>query len=221
MTESWEFGDDPEMTPQGFPWPPPEDGPILPAFAAAWKGATFDPGRFFAGTPRDRGTGPALLYYLSIGILVAGATLFWDSLPFYAGSAMSESWADLGYGTVSPLVRFLLAPAFLLAGLFLSSGVVHVLLLIFSGAEHGYGTTLRVFCYANSPTLFGIVPIVGTLVGAVWSLAISIIGLREAHETDGWKAALAVLIPVVGSMLLFAILAFAAIIATGTLLPTG
>ena len=224
MSESWEFADDSELTPEpGFPWPPPEDGPILTAFAATWKGATLDPARFFAGTPREQGTGAALLYYLAIGFLVAGATLFWDSIPFLAGAGMAgDSWAaELGYGTISPLVRFLLAPAFLMAGLFLSGGVVHLLLLIFGGANHGFGTTLRVFCYGNSPTIFGVVPIVGTLIGGVWSLVVSIIGLREAHETEGWKAALAVLIPVVGSILLFAFLAFAAFIAAGDLLPAG
>jgi hypothetical protein len=223
MTESWEFGEDSEYTPgPGFPWPPAEDDPVSTAFGATWKGATFDPSRFFALTPRDRGTGPALLYYLAIGILVAGATLFWDSMPFLAGGTAAETWAsDLGYGAVSPLVRFLLAPVFLLGGLFVSAGVIHVLLLVFGGATHGFGTTVRVFCYANSPTIFGVVPIVGTLVGGIWSLVIGIIGLREAHETETWKAVLAVLVPLLLSMILFMVVAFAAFMTAGTVMPSG
>ncbi len=224
MTESWEFGEGSERTPgPGFPWPPEEGEPILTAFGATWKGATFDPSRFFALTPREHGTGPALLYYLAIGILVAGATLFWDSIPFLAGAGMAGDGltAGLGYGAVSPLVRFLLAPLFLLGGLFLTAGVIHVLLLMFGGATHGFGTTVRVFCYANSPTIFGVVPIVGTLVGGIWSLVIGIIGLRVAHETDSWKAALAVLIPIILSVILFMFVAFAAFMAAGSVIPSG
>jgi hypothetical protein len=224
MSETWEFGDESQPTSEpSFPWPPHEGAPILAAFGATWKGATFDPGRFFRSTPRERGTGAAILYYLAIGFLVAGATLFWDSIPSLTGGDMVEqSWtSELGYGAFSPLVRFLLAPMFLLGGLFLSAGVVHVLLLMFGGATHGFGTTVRVFCYANSPTIFGIVPLVGTLVGAIWSLVVSIIGLREAHETDGWKAVLAVLIPLVISVVFFMFVAVAAFMATGSLFPTG
>jgi len=223
MSESWEFVEDSEQAPgPAFPWPPPEDAPVLPAFGATWKGATFDPGRFFAATPRDRGTGAAILFYLAVGILVAGATLFWDSVPFFADNAMEDAWAsDFGYLGLSPLVRFLLAPAVLMAGLYISAGVVHVLLLMFGGATHGFGTTVRTFCYANSPTLFGVVPIVGTLVGAAWSLVLTIIGLRTAHETETWKAVLAVLIPLVISVGFFMFLMFAAFMAVGGLAPPG
>ncbi|NIP82199.1 MAG: hypothetical protein GWM90_24450, partial [Gemmatimonadetes bacterium] len=61
MTESWEFDTEQARTPDRFPWPPSEEGPILTAFAATWKGATFDPGGFFSRTPREGGTGAALL----------------------------------------------------------------------------------------------------------------------------------------------------------------
>ena len=220
MSESWEFGENDEMTPSGFPWPPPEDGPILTAFAATWKGATFDPGRFFAETPRDQGTGPAVLYYLIIGIMVAGATLFWDSMPFVTQGMGDDPLTQLGYGGVSPLVRFLLAPAILLFGLLVNAAVVHVLLLIFNGADHGFGTTVRVFCYSYSPSIFGVVPLLGTLVGGIWAVVLAIIGLREAHEAKAWKPAVAVLLPLVATIILFT-LVFVAVFMTGNALPAG
>ena len=222
MTESWEFDTEQALTPDRFPWPPSEEGPILTAFAATWKGATFDPGSFFARTPRDGGTGAALLYYLAIGILVAGATLFWDTMPFMAGAGPQETWAaELGYGSVSPLVRFLLAPAILLFAVAISSGVVHLLLLIFNGAAHGFGTTVRVFCYAYSPAIFGVVPLLGGLIGGIWSVVLVIIGLREAHETDAWKTVAAVLLPLAGAIILLFMMMFAAFMAAGTFLPAG
>lgn len=204
MSETWEYGEDRDLVPEGFPWPPPDDGPILAAFGAAWKGATFDPGNFFRQTPRDGGTGAALIYFLAIGILLAGATLFWDSMSFFAGTGAQETLAaEWGYPTVSPMVRFLLAPGLLLLSLFVSAGVVHVLLLIFDGAAGGFGTTVRVFCYGYSPAIFGVVPILGTLVGSIWSVVVVIIGLREAHQADAWKPVVAVLVPFVGLLVLF------------------
>lgn len=224
MTETWEYGGDSEPVPQtGFPWPPPEDGPIFPALGATWKGATFDPGRFFAGTPREGGTGAALVYYLVIGILVAGAALFWQSMTFMGTPATSQSamMAELGVEALNPLVEFLLAPAVLLIVLFVSAGVVHLLLLVFDGASHGFGTTVRVFCYAYSPAIFGVIPYIGALVGGIWSLVLVIIGLREAHEAAAWKPVVAVLVPFIGLMILLFLMFVAVVLTAGGALQPG
>lgn len=222
MTETWEYGSERELkTESGFPWPPSEEGPILTALAATWKGATFDPGRFFAATPRDRGTGAALVFYLALGILVAGVTLFWSSMAVLGTAGEPSFMADLGLEPLNPLVRFLLSPLILLFALFLSAGVVHVLLLIFDGATHGFGTTVRVFCYAYSPAIFGVVPIIGPLVGGIWSVVLAIIGLREAHEAAAWKPAVAVLVPFLGAVLLAFLMFFVLAMAVGGALPTG
>lgn len=222
MTETWEYGSEGELEKEtGFPWPPSEEGPILTALAATWKGATFDPGRFFADTPRDRGTGAALVYYLGLGILVAGATLFWSSMAVLGTAGEPSFMAGLGIQPLNPIVRFLLAPAILIFALFFSAGVVHVLLLIFDGAAHGFGTTVRVFCYAYSPALFGVVPIIGPLVGGIWSVVLSIIGLREAHEAAAWKPAVAVLVPFLAGLLLVFLMFFTLAMAVGGALPSG
>lgn len=222
MRETWEYADDPTPAPANaatpFPWPPPENGPILAALGTTWKGATFDPARFFARTPRNEGTGAALVYYLALGILVAGTTLFWNSLDIMGRRAGAESVLP-GLVQISPLVQFLLAPALLLTALFVSAGVVHVLLLIFDGASNGFATTLRVFCYAYSPALFGIVPVPGALIGSIWSVVLAIIGLREAHEAAAWKPAVAVLVPVAGAVILLVMTALALVLALGGVVP--
>lgn len=216
MTDAWSYGEAAE--PRHFPWPPPEDGSALAAFGETWKGATLDPGAFFRRMPRPQGAGPAVLYYLIIGILVAGVGLFWDLTGVFTGAAGDEALAaELGIGTVDPLVGFLLSPLVLLIGLLLTAGVTHIVLLMFGGARNGFATTLRVFCFAYSPMIFGVVPVLGTLVGMIWMVVVSIIGLREAHQTDGWRAAVAVLLPFVLLMgLLF--LAFLFIAAAGAAL---
>lgn len=223
MSDSWEYGEaaGPTEVDRAFPWPPPEDGQLLASFGQTWKSATFRPTPFFSRIPRDQGTGAALLYYLIIVVLVAGATLFWDSFSLFAGSFEEGGLAsELGLEAIDPLTSFLMTPAVLLAMLFVAAGFTHLILKLFGGARHGFGTTVRVFCYAYSPGLFGIVPLLGGLVGSIWMVVLLVIGLREAHATDGWKAALAVLLPFALLMGLM-VLAFMVLVATGAAIMGG
>jgi hypothetical protein len=192
MSELWRH--DEVEVPRAFPWPPPEDGSILGAFGDTWKGASLEPTAFFSRLPRTGGTGAAVVYYLAVGMLVAGATLFWQSL---GATGMEQGpLAELGLGgDDNPLLGFLFAPAYLLLGLVLAGGVIHVLLLVVGGATHGFGTTLRVLCYAYSPQILGVIPMVGAIVGTIWMLVVAVIGLRSAHETETWRPVLAVLLP--------------------------
>jgi hypothetical protein len=215
MSERWEYGDVAEAPADpGFPWPPAGGESAIGAFGQTWKSATLDPGPFYRRVPRDGGTGVAVLYYLIIGVLVAGANLFWNSLSLAAGRPGDGGLAaELGIQAIHPVVGFLLTPAALLFMLGLSAAVVHMILSLFDGTRHGFGTTVRVFCYAYSPGLLGVIPWIGGLIGSVWMLVLLIIGLREAHETDGWKTAVAVLLPFVlllGLMIFSVLLMFAA-----------
>lgn len=206
MTESWEYGaaagevdagdanNGEGGSRRGFPWPPSEDEPILGSFAETWKRSTFEPGTFFDRVPRTGGTGAAIVYYLVLVVVVAGASLFWDSLALF-GAPLDETALDMGMDSISPIVSFLLTPGILLVMLFVSAAITHGILSLFNGGRHGFGTTVRVFCYAYSPGLFGVVPLLGGLVGSVWMVVLLIIGLREAHETETWKSAVSVLLP--------------------------
>lgn len=194
MTDAWTYGEAAE--PKTFPWPPPEDGSLLAAFGHTWRSATFDPSAFFRRVPRTGGMGAAILYYMALGILLAGVALFWDVTGVFTPPAGDEAVAgETAFGALNPIVSFLLSPLFLILGLFLAAGLTHVALRVVGGARYGFGTTVRVFCFSYSPMAFGIVPYLGHLVGWIWMLVLAIIGLREAHETDGWKAAVAVLLP--------------------------
>jgi hypothetical protein len=99
--------------------------------------------------------------------------------------------------------------------------VVHAMLWLTGGARRPLKTTTRVLCFCYGPQLFVIVPVLGSLVGSLWMLWLAIVGLREAHETDGWRAAVAVLIPFFG-MLLVMVLVMVLYMAGGAgILPGG
>jgi hypothetical protein len=191
MTETWRY--DEVETPTGFPWPPAEGDSALGSLGVTWKSATFEPTRFFGALPRDSGTGAAIVYYLIIGLLVAGASLFWDMAGDVLGTGRDVVIAD--GPEISPVVGFLLSPLLLLIGLVLSAGLTHMILILVRGATGGFDTTLRVFAYAYSPMLFGVVPVVGAVAGAIWMLGVAMLGLAAAHAADRWKAVVAVGLP--------------------------
>lgn len=89
---------------------------------------------------------------------------------------------------VSPLLSLII--------LFVWSGVVHLVLTLLGGGSAGFAATLRTVCYARTADVATVVPLAGGLVAFVWRRVLEIIGLSEAHRTDGWKAALAVLVPI-------------------------
>lgn len=215
MNETWRY--DEVERPAGFPWPPPEGAPALAAAGETWKGASLESRRFFASLPRDHGTGAAVLYYLIIGVLVAGASLFWDMLTGSFGAGQQVVVVD--GPQIGPVIGFLFSPFLLLLGLGLSAGVTHLMLLLLRGAHHGFDTTVRVFCYAYSPMIFGVVPFLGTLLGLVWMLVVAVVGLSAAQETDGWKAALAILLPFLVLMGFVAIAVLAFLAAGAAVLP--
>lgn len=204
-------------TRRDFPWPPGSGARALSAFGETWRQATFDPARFFGRLPRDATNGPAVLFYLIVGMLLAGASLFWNAVARQFGE--TQRLAGLGYD-VDPLVSFLLSPLLLLLGLILAAGVTHLMLLILRGANRTFGTTARVFAYAYSPMIFGVVPWIGTVVGAIWMLAIAIIGLAAAHETPTWKPVVAVILPFL-VLLGLMVLALLAIMAAASVLVAG
>jgi hypothetical protein len=206
-----------------FPWPPPESADPLAHLVATWRESVFRPTPFFRAMPRTGGLGGPVLYFLIIGIVAAAMRLFWRMT---LGTMAADSDAPalrvlrLDQGAGSPLVDFLMTPLMLLLTLALATLFVHAALWLTGGARHGMGTTTRVFCYTAGPGLFAIVPVLGGLVGAIWSLVILVIGLREAHETTTGRATLAVLLPVLIFVGIFVLLLLA-IMATGaaTLLP--
>ena len=201
-----------------FPWPPAEQESVLTAFADSWRGAALEPARFFRSMPERAPVGPALLYYLPLGIAVAGATMFWSLVGLNISALSRVAGIEATSDAMSPVIDFLMSPLILLVSLFVSAGVTHLMLLMFGAGKNGFGTTGRVFAFAYSPQILAVIPWVGQAVGMVWMVVIAIIGLREAHRTSTGRAVAAVLIPFLVAVL-FIVASMFILAASSLLLP--
>lgn len=166
-----------------------------------WRQACLEPMAFFRQVGFSQDMGAAVLFMLLVSLVTSLASgllllaglqaLLWalarkeglPSSPLFGGAA--------GALLLAPLV-FLLST---LIGWAISTAVLHLLLLIVGGARKGMSTTALVLAYASAPQVFNVVPWLGGWVASIWSLVLLIVGLSQAHETDTWRAVLAVFLP--------------------------
>lgn len=181
----------------GPPWE--RDGPWLTRFIETARDVLLDPVRAFRSMRREGGL-QAPLTFAAIGVLVgAVATAVYDALL----SGMVAGPAVPGYGTLpmfgsgfGTMALLIITPVVALLFMFVGAGIYHLLLMLFDGARQPFETTFRVVAYASGSTaILQAVPICGALVGAIWSLVATIIGLAQAHEIPLGKAVAAVLVP--------------------------
>lgn len=183
-------------------WPPPPGVPLLDAVVRAWKESVFTPVRFFPQLGHEQRLAPSLWYYIAVGLIASGITLFWRMV--FPAAHLSYHLARMSGALeqARPLQDFLLAPLILIVSLFISAGIVHLTLMMLRGATNGFATTVRVFCFAYGAQLAVVIPFVGGIIAGIWGLVLAVIGLREAHATTTARAALALLLPLFLLMLL-------------------
>lgn len=185
---------------------------FFPAFFLTWKLAALEPGSFFRRVRTDQAGSAVWFAVIAVTVGSWVSTLF--GFLGAAGNAQQmrealeqlppefDRWRSLIEGfatemTVAGLVgQMAAAPLAALVSLYLGAGVVHLLLMLFRGAQRGFGATLTAAGYASGLGLLTAVPGCGGLVAMVWSTVVFIMGLGAAQRCGTGKAAAAVLLPV-------------------------
>jgi len=212
-----------------------EDGPawerrkelgFVKALTQTWKEVLFNPAVSFSRMKTSGGFAAPFLFNLLMVVIYAFFTTIYQLLlsgvfAATAGATHNDSNSLPGINAgLPPLlnvgVMVVLIP--LLVGLtFLNAGITHLCLALFKGTSKSYEATYRVICYSYSTWIFALVPCAGGLVSGVWWLVCTIIGLSKVHRTEGWRAAVAVLLPVfvcMGVILVIYIAIIAAVVAS-------
>jgi hypothetical protein len=190
-----------------------DDGPALARFVDTARGVLLEPAATFSNMRREGGLGPPLLYGI-IGVAVGSLTglLLQMATPFGFPAGASDIRSPVPVFLLLPLLVVTI-PCIGIVGLFLASGIYHVILLLLGGARYGFETTFRVVAYASGSTSpLGVIPFCGGIIGGVWGIVVTIIGLARAHETSTGKAAAAVLLPIAACCVL-AVIFSAALVA--------
>jgi hypothetical protein len=91
---------------------------------------------------------------------------------------------------------------FVVIGVFVAAGILHLMLLLLNGATQKFEATFRVISFAQTTSLLLLVPFCGQIVAGVaklWTLVLYVLGLAPAHRIGHGKAAAAVFLPVLSA----------------------
>jgi hypothetical protein len=155
----------------------------------------------FGRAQRSQSIGPAFMYVMILGVAGGLIGQLWSlaSTGFIgrlAGTEGMEGMGGLGALATSGVTGFLLVPVWVVIGVFVAAGLVHVTLMLLGAANGGFEATFRVIAFAQgSAAPLQIVPMLGPLVAGIWALVIEIMGIKQLHDTTTGKAAAAVLLP--------------------------
>jgi len=183
-------------------WEDRESKGFLGGLYTTLKDVLFRPSGFFKRMPVTGGLTDPLLYALIIGMVGLIFSYFWQillqgamqgmMLPGMKAAAEQNMFRGIGLAVLA-----FFSPFLIILVLFIGSGILHVCLVLVRGARSGFEATFRVVAYGYSTYILLVIPFCGGLIAGVWAVVLAIIGLREAHETTGGKAAFAVFLPVV------------------------
>ena len=201
------------------PW---EDRAANGYFSGLFRTAKYvllNPSDFFKKMAVTGGLTDPLLFAMIIGMLGLMFLSIWDLVlhdsmqRIMTPEMRNAAGRSMSNGIASPF-GMVMMPFLLIIWLFIVSGMLHLFLMMVRGAKAGFEATFRVTSYSVSPFLFMAIPYCGMLITMLWMLTLIVIGLRDAHETTGGKATVAVFFPFLfccGAMLLAAVLFMGAI----------
>lgn len=197
---------------KGAPWEHRSELGLWQAIYQTVREVLFSPDSLFSTLTYRGGIGEPLAFGLLTGSIGAMFSVFWQFL-ILSGGLFSVGDAIIGHYTFGLifLVLIVLVPIAVTIGLFVSSAVWHLLLLLLRGADNGFEATFRVISYSQAVQLWGLIPFFGGWISFVWQLIVQIVGLREIHETSYLRVFFALLIPL-GAIVLCAIAAIMLII---------
>ncbi len=213
------IGSDVERT--GPAWEQREQLGVLPAIWQTIKTVLMDPNRTFATMKRDGGLGSPLLFNVIVASVGTIAMVLYQVIFQVGGMSMMPPeareqafpmFAGAGIGMFIAVV--VAVPFFTIISTFITAGIMHLSLMICSGAKQGFETTLRTYCYATGAGMaLYVIPLCGGTIGGLWGLVCLCMGLAKTHEIGTGRAVCAVLLPTVVCCVLFIVI-FAAIMGT-------
>src|SRR6516162_588900 len=181
----------------GLPWEHRQERGFFNAFIETLTMVLTRPAEAFSVMKREGGMGEPLIYAL-IGGCLGGIVSALFSLGFQSIGLFSDknnslaamTGMGIGFGSI------ILVPLGIVIFLFIWSGLAHLCLMIFGGANQSFETTFRVFAFTQgSAGPLQIIPLCGGLISGIWAIVCNCIGLARVQETDTGRGVLPFFFP--------------------------
>lgn len=191
----------------GTPWERRAELGFWSAWGQTLQQALFEPSRLFASARLDRGPAQLGFAVLTTSVFSAVGQIFDRLLRARMQGYYDQVAAQLKLSpdmlkavavSDSPgwFVALLLAlPLFVLLFLYANAAVTHFFALIMGQAKRGFAATFAACAYASAPLVLLAIPGCGAIVGAVWLVVLTGVGLKQTHRISSGGAAGATLAP--------------------------
>lgn len=187
------------------PWERLDKHGFFPALWETIKRTMFQPVAFFQSMPVGSGQIKPLIFYLLIAEFQIVMQMLWGMT-----SMVSDATGDAGVAGMNTMMLLVVYPLLMTMLLYLMAFLVHACLHLVGVASRGFEGTFRALTYGSAPMVMVLIPMIGPLVGAIWSLIVTFLGYKHIHRTTTTKVLLAMLLPLIPfGLLLIIIMAMA------------
>lgn len=177
------------------------------------KGFLMAPVRSFQKA-RSATAGDSIKYFIILLIINAILTVIVDLVMGSAMlSAIKQAMGQLGMGeiflaeTIGVAIGAIIFVILALILVFVIGGWLHIFVYALGGRK-GYLETVKALIFGSTPyMLIGWIPVIGTIIGGIWSLVLSIIGVRELHQVSTGRAFGAVILSAVILLVIIVLIA--------------
>lgn len=178
------------------PWESLEEHGFFAGFFDTIKMVCMSPRKFFENMSVKGGLTRPLIFYLLISELYTAFRLIWQLIGIGVSFESTQvPLAGLGLHGISSLISLILYPIFLTIVLFIGAGINHLCLLLVRDGSRGFNGTFKVLCYSSAPMIMSIFPLLGPIIGLIWSGVCNFLGYKYVHRTSSVKVAIAMLAP--------------------------
>ncbi|MFH0959622.1 MAG: YIP1 family protein [Pseudomonadota bacterium] len=182
------------------PWEDEEQIGFLQGLFLTLRQSLFQPTNFFKRLPLHGGYKLPFLYALIIytmSILSAYfATAIADSKAMPMAMPQGIFFTGMGIGSVIYVLLVVTLE------IFIKPVILFICLLVLGVRNSSLEATFRISCYASGPGLFNIMPFYGSILAGIWEFVILVIGLREGFKIGTGRAILAILAPIIATIIL-------------------
>lgn len=182
----------------GVPWEQPERYGLAGGFYHTMLQVLFRAPEFFGRMgPSLSAVRPAIFYVL-LSFLDYAMTLVWsrNSLLDLSQNTADPKIAALADNVIQSLnasvsLSLVMSPFFALLQLLFLSAIYHLMIRLAQPDRADFATVFRVIAYSASPLILCLVPLAGSGVGSLWSVACTFIGCKYALGLTWGRTALA------------------------------
>ena len=189
----------PAPLPTGTPWESRDQVGFFVGLFETVRTFLLEPKATFEAMRPNGGLGAPLFFFFIMSLL--------GLLAGVAYQVLAQTIQGTGASDGQPLalifrsgfftgLTIIVTPVFLIAGVFFTSGLLHLALMLVGGANRPFEATFRVVCYAGGATaVLQLLPLCGGIAASVYNLVLLVIGISTVQAISKARTITAIFLP--------------------------